>query len=476
MTSSLALPGRRPRVASFVYNDAANDARVLKSADSLAAAGADVEIIAVSRRLRGRPAGIEERGEHVRIRRVAEFSLETLLGRAAPALRRATGVGTVDPTAPRRPAAPPATLPSPTAPASPAPRRGAPSPARRARALVAEAAARAWGPVSLTSYWARAAARAVALRPDTIHANDANTLVPALAASALTGAGIVYDSHELWRRRNVRPDRVLAPLVEALIETVGIRAADAVVTVSPSIAAWLRETYRLPEDPLLVRNVPVAGPLPRREDGRLRELAGLPPEARVIAYGGSITTSRGIEETLSAMPGLPADVHLVMLGYGEPGYLGSIRALADRLGVAERVHVVGPVLPHEVSSALADGDVAVVHIRPVVLSYRYALPNKLFESVRAGLPVVAADLPDLSAAVAELGVGVSVDGEDPAALGRALLEVLEHGDELRAAARAAAPSLTWEHESERLVEAHRRALSRAGRSGTARSRRSGPPR
>lgn len=472
MTSSLALPGRRPRVASLVYNDAANDARVLKSADSLAAAGADVEIIAVSRRLRGRPAGIEERREHVRIRRVAEFSLETLLGRAAPALRRATGVGTVDPTAQRRPA----TLPSPAAPASTAPPQGAPSPARRVRSLVAEAAARAWGPVSLTSYWARAAARTVALRPDTIHANDANTLVPALAASALTGAGIVYDSHELWRRRNVRPDRVLAPCVEALIEAVGIRAADAVVTVSPSIAAWLRETYRLPEDPLLVRNVPVAGPLPRRQDGRLRELAGLPPEARVIAYGGSITTSRGIEETLSALPGLPADVHLVMLGYGEPAYLGSIRALANRLGVAERVHIVGPVLPHEVSSALADGDVAVVHIRPVVLSYRYALPNKLFESVRAGLPVVAADLPDLAAAVADLGVGVSVDGEDPEALGRALLEVLEHGDELRAAARAAAPSLTWEHESERLVEAHRRALSRAGRSGTARSRRSGPPR
>lgn len=459
MTSELSIAGRRPRIASFVYNDAANDARVLKSADSLAAAGADVEIIAVSRRLRDRPAGVEERSEHVRIRRVAEFSLETLLGPAAPALRRMTGVGSVDPTAARTPMAPAASASAVSAPgrsASPPTR----SPLSRLRGLAAEAAARAWGPVSLTSYWARATARAVALRPDTLHANDANTLVPAMAASALTGAGIVYDSHELWRRRNVRQDRLLAPAVEAAIETLGIRAADAVVTVSPSIARWLQRTYRLREEPLLVRNVPVAGPLPRRADGRLRGLAGLPASARVIAYGGSITTSRGIEETLRALPSLPEDVHLVMLGYGEAGYLASLRALATELGVAGRVHVVGPVLPHEVSAALADGDVAVVHIRPVVESYRFALPNKLFESVRAGLPVVAADLPDLSATVAELGVGVSVDGEDPQALARALAQVLEHGEELRAAAHAAAPQLTWEREAEHLVAAHRRALAR----------------
>lgn len=494
MSSHLNLPGRRPRIASLVYNDAANDARVLKSADSLADAGAEVEIIAVARRLAGRPAGTEDRSEHVRIRRVAEFSLESLLGRAAPLLRRTTGIGTIDPTAARRsPVASggePGAAPAPPAaggplaePAEPA-TTGSDAPARTApvglpahlRTGIAEAAAASWGPVSLVSYWARASARMLALRPDTVHANDANTLVPALVARVLAGSGIVYDSHELWTARNVRQDRRIAPAVEALIERIGIRASDAVITVSPSIARWLQDAYRLDRTPFLVRNVPVAGPIPRREDGRLRELAGLPPETRVIAYGGAITTARGIEETLRALPGLPADVHLVMLGFGEPSYLAALHRLACSLGVQERVHVVGPVRPHEVSAALADGDVAVVHIRPIVLSYRFALPNKLFESVRAGLPVVAADLPDLSAAVAELGAGVSVDGEDPAALGAALLQVLESPETYRAAARAAAPGLTWERESEQLISAHSLALSRARRGRTARSRRCVRPR
>src|SRR5690625_6320759 len=64
--------------------------------------------------------------------------------------------------------------------------------------------------------------------PDVVHANDANTLVPALAIRALspTPVGIIYDSHELWRHRNVRPGRLLAPLVEHLTEAIGIRPVD----------------------------------------------------------------------------------------------------------------------------------------------------------------------------------------------------------------------------------------------------------
>src|SRR5699024_1081429 len=112
--------------------------------------------------------------------------------------------------------------------------------------------------------------------------------------------------------------------------------------------------------------------------------------------------ARGIEETIAALPHLDEDVHFVLLGYGERAALDQVWAEAARHGVADRVHLVGAVAPEDVSRSLADGDVAVVHVRPICLSYRYALPNKLFESIRAGLPIAAADLPDMRQVVEEL--------------------------------------------------------------------------
>ncbi|MDO5645563.1 MAG: glycosyltransferase [Dermabacter sp.] len=475
--SEVPLKGRR--IASLVYNDAHNDARVLKSAASLATHGASVRIVATSRPAQGRGPGIEQRGPGVAIERLTAFTLDALVPFGAASVRTLLGIGASGtalrpaPASASSPAAPSATGDGPGADTGTGPdtragrrreRRGL---ATRARGAARALAVNAWGPASLTHYWALATATLVRERPSAILANDANTLVPAVIGGALTGAPVLYDSHELWRHRNVRPGRRVAPAVEALIERVGIARAAGVITVSDSIADWLQRTYRLPVRPSLVRNIPAAGPIPSPAEGQLRALAGLDDSARVVAYGGSITTSRGIEETLHALALMEPSTHLVMLGYGQEDYLAQLRALAESLGLGERVHVVGPVLPHEVTAALADGDVSVVHIRPTVLSYRFALPNKLFESIRAGLPIVAADLPDMARVVTSLGVGRTSALDDPADLARALTETMADADTYRAAARAAAAHLTWEAEADNLVDLVSAAINRRGRGGRA---------
>lgn len=310
---------------------------------------------------------------------------------------------------------------------------------------------------------------------DVVHANDGNTLAPALYLRALRGVRIVYDSHELWLRRNVRP-RLVAPLVEAVLERAGVRWADAVLTVSPSIAGWLQQRYGLTEPPLLVRNVPLwPGTLPDPARGRLRELAGLGPHDKVVSYCGGVTSGRGLEETVDALALLPEDVNLVMLGFGSRDYVQGLLARAAAAGLADRVHLVGPVPSAEVPQSLADADLAIVYVRPIVLSYTYSLPNKLFESIHAGLPIVAADLPDVAALVEEHGVGTvfavpegpfQQDGDQPGAmdesarLAAALEQVLADPEPYRRHTRALAPLLDWRHEAERLVEGHARAVAR----------------
>ena len=183
-------------------------------------------------------------------------------------------------------------------------------------------------------------------------------------------------------------------------------------------------------------------------------------------YGGRITTARGIEETIAALPHLDEDVHFVLLGYGEAAALEEVTEQAHAHGVAHRVHLIGAVAPDEVSRALADGDVAVVHVRPICLSYRYALPNKLFESIRAGLPIAAADLPDMKAVVEELGVGEVFRGSSSRDLADALRAILRRPGRYQAATRAAASHLTWEHETDQMLEMYRGVLRAQGRGGS----------
>lgn len=462
--------GRAPRVVSLVYNDASTDSRVLKTTATLRAAGADARIVASARDLAGHPAGVGHVGE-LEVHRVPDLDLTRLLPRLTRTWRRLRGRGL----SARAQTAAPAQTPQQPVPSVPVPTAAATQPPETgdtdrqasvrdlAQAFVADAWMRLYQTARLTYWWLGAVREGRDLRPDVVHANDANALVPAMLITAGTTGRVVYDSHELWRRRNIRPDRWLAPAVEALIETVGIRRAAGVITVSPSIADWLQRTYSLPVRPTLVRNIPTARPLPDPARGRLRELAGLAPGDRVVSYVGGMTTGRGLEETVDAMALLPPDAHLVLLGYGDPRYIAGLLQRARRAGVSERVHVAGSVPSPEVPQALADADVAVVYVRPICLSYRYSLPNKLFESIHAGLPIVAADLPDTSAIVREHRVGEVFEATTPAELAAAIQQVLADPAAYRAAAARAARELTWEHEAAELIALYRRVLE--GRRG-----------
>lgn len=450
------------RIALLVYNDAHADSRVIKTAESLRAAGAVVRIFAIAQARSGYLEGEGVVGDGVPVHRSAEFELVRHAPRTARLARRLLGRGS-------QPSAPPGPVP---ASAKPAERRpGTVGEAgsrivalqRQALARANDVWLRAYRTARLGLYWRQSAEAAAHWRPDVVHANDGNTLAPAMWVARRTGARIVYDAHELWRDRNVRKDRPLAPYVEALIETIGVHRSSAVITVSGSIADWMQRTYRLGERPTLVRNAPrlaeEATASPGASRGALRRLAALGPDTSVIAYGGRITTSRGIEETLAALVHLPDDVHFVLLGYGEEHYLDDLRAEAARLGVADRMHLVGAVEPAQVADALADGDLAVVYVRPVCLSYRFSLPNKLFEAVHAGLPIVAAELPDTAALVRQHGVGEIFDLGSPQDLAAAITRVLAAPETYRAAAVRAARELSWEHEEKLLIELYRRVVS-----------------
>lgn len=467
--------GRPARVVSLVYNDASADSRVQKTTATLRAAGAEASIVAISRESAGHPPGLGTVGAGLPVYRVHDLDLTRLLPGPTRLWRRWRGrnpdgttpmssvpepsTGTAPTTAAPGAVVGEGVTESPAAPAAPATTgASAVATSSAARAVAIDLWMRLYQTTRLGYWWLGAVRAARESSPDVVHANDANALVPALLSTVGTPARVIYDSHELWRRRNTRQDRLLAPAVDAAIETLGTRLAAGVITVSPSIVDWLQRTYRLTEAPTLVRNIPTARPLPSREGGRLREMAGLGVDDKVISYTGGITTGRGLEETVDALALLEDDVHLVLLGYGSPTYISGLVRRAEGVGVVERIHLVGAVPSQEVPQTLADADVAVVYVRPICLSYRFSLPNKLFESIHGGLPIVAADLPDTAEIVRRYGVGEVFDAQSPAELAEAIQLVLTDPGDYRRAAAKASEALTWEGETARMLDLYARVL------------------
>jgi glycosyltransferase involved in cell wall biosynthesis len=298
----------------------------------------------------------------------------------------------------------------------------------------------------------------VRLKPDVVHAHDAAMLLPGIIGARLTGAQLVYDSHELATSVPYR-ERAWVWFVAAIERLVVPRCA-AVITVSGGIARRLRERYRLPITPTVVRNVTEPRP---RGAGDLRRRLGIDAQTPLVLHQGAPAPARGCEVLLTAIERLPG-VHLVFLGDPELGYATVLRDLMRAHGVEDRVTLLPNVPLEELLAHTAEADVGVTLLQDTCENHRLALPNKLFEYIAAGVPVVASALPETRRVVEGYGVGWCVPPHDPFALADALRNALSrHGDTgLKEHLEAAGQELCWSCEQERLLELYARLATRSG--------------
>ena len=296
-------------------------------------------------------------------------------------------------------------------------------------------------------------ARLARLRPDVVHAHDAAMLLPGLVGKRLTGAKLVYDSHELATGvpyRDGRWERFVA-----WIERVGVPRADAVITVSDGIADRLQALYALRERPTVVRNLTELSP-PQVPTGRLRSKLGI-GDAPLVLHQGAPAEDRGCEVLIEAMDQLPG-AHLCFLGSGERAYEGKLRANAG-----ERVHFVPSVPLLELLEHTADADVGVSLLQDTCENHRLALPNKVFEYVAAGVPVVMSDLPEARGLVERHRIGTTTAPSDPEGLATRLRAALSgrHDTDRSARLDAASRALSWTDEREHLLLIYETRLLRA---------------
>jgi glycogen synthase len=268
--------------------------------------------------------------------------------------------------------------------------------------------------------------------PAVVHAHDFPALEPATELAKRWGAKLVYDAHEYWAglARHGRPEP-LHRRSDKSRERALARQADAVITVSEGAAALLARDFGLSEITIVRNTFPARVP---------STAVGLPTGA---VYAGRIGPGRDLE-TVMAAEVWEKGLRLVLMGLADPAF-----------EIPPGTELIPAGTMEDVDRVLSSIGISLVTLSPGPLNHMIALPNKLFQAVASGIPVVVSDLPEISALVLKHEIGAVYRSGDPRSLSRAVREVATNYERHRAKIAASLPALTWPTDRARLEALYR---------------------
>jgi len=319
-----------------------------------------------------------------------------------------------------------------------------------------------WFLVKAVQMIMRGTIQLLSISTDIYHAHDGYALPACYIAARLRRKPLIFDSHEIpfdapsitrWHRLSALATRILTRMLP--------RCAG-VITASPLYAQEIRNQYHYPEV-TLVRNLPTYRAVLRSD--RLQQYLGLSPNMRIILYQGNLQPNRSLDTLVHAAPFLESDIVIVLMGRAEETTRIQLESLIASKGVANRVKIIPPVPYEELLDWTASADIGLTIFSPdYTRSIRFCLPNKLFEYLMAGLPVLTSQLDAIvdviktydvgrvlpSLAPADIGTAINTMLSDPAGLARMRNNALE----------AARHEFHWKNDSLKLIKLYKAVLTK----------------
>lgn len=299
---------------------------------------------------------------------------------------------------------------------------------------------------------------------DVYHAHDITALPACYIAAVLRRKLLIYDAHELPLVDPHQTKHRLVWFVSTSLLKLMMPRCNAVITVSPPLAPELQKRYGGPRAGI-VRNMPPYQS-PRASD-RIRQTLGLGPENGIALYQGNFQLDRGLDVLMEASRHIAPQHRIVAMGKDLTH--GEIAKLVEQAGVGERFKILPPVPYEDLIEWTASADLGLIIYRPSHSpNVKYCLPNKVFEYLMAGIPVLATSLDAVADLLATYDAGTVVSSVDPVEVARTINLLLDDPQTLvrmRHNALVAAHELSWEHESQRLVDLYQEDVVAGTRKG-----------
>jgi glycosyltransferase involved in cell wall biosynthesis len=284
-------------------------------------------------------------------------------------------------------------------------------------------------------------------RTDLFLSNDLDTLLPNFLISRLKRKPLVFDSHEYFTGTPELADRAFVRKTWKAIEAFIVPRLTEMITVNDSIAGLFYDEYGIKAK--VIRNIPQGFQSIEKPD---RSELGMPENNKILVLQGSgINIQRGAEELVQAMALLPG-FHLMIIGGGD--VIDQLHKLAESLGISERVRFLPRMQYAEMMAYTINADLGITLDKDTNINYRFSLPNKLFDYIQAGIPVLASPLPEIKKIIEAYDIGSFIVNHKPENIANAIKDAfsnVERFEKWKINTKKAAQELSWEKEEKILL-------------------------
>ena len=288
-------------------------------------------------------------------------------------------------------------------------------------------------------------------KPIICHGHDPSGLFVAYLAKVLWNCKLIYDSHELWGHTSHMKNynRILYKIGGAFEKYI-IKITDIVITVNKSIADILKQTTGK-ESIKIIRNISEINAVNLKLN---KSSLNLPNSKFILIYIGSLAHGRGVDRLIECMINVHNEIGLVIVG-GEQKFHGNYNRLIERYSLKGRIELLPAVSPSEVIAICSVADVGIHPIENTCLNHFYCLPNKLFQYIQAGIPVLCSDFPEMREVVNGFKVGEVFDVEDLSNISNTINSLFQNTEKLieyKNNCIKASTTLNWNNEKLKLLD------------------------
>jgi glycosyltransferase involved in cell wall biosynthesis len=291
---------------------------------------------------------------------------------------------------------------------------------------------------------------------DLLVSNDLDTLLPNFLISKIYRLPLVYDSHEYFTGVPEIEHRPFVKWVWKSIEKAIFPRLTHVMTVSDSIASKYDEEYSI--RPITIRN---CSQVTRQIIPFTRKEMDIDPNhLLLILQGSGINKDRGGMELIDAIS-KTENVSLLIVGSGDE-YERLIQKVV-KLQLNDKIKFFPKVPWHVLMKYTRSADAGISLDKNTNLNYLFSLPNKLFDYLSAGIPVISTDLPEITKIIKEYNCGMLVSEATPEEISKAILILRDNRSllaDLKRNSLIASESVNWENESKKVEELYRSALNK----------------
>jgi glycosyltransferase involved in cell wall biosynthesis len=296
---------------------------------------------------------------------------------------------------------------------------------------------------------------------DIYHANNEDVLLPCFIAAQLRGTPLIFEAYEMPLYILENTNRRWAAIIKAVFKAI-VQKCAGVIVVSPPIVEEVRKLYHV-SNVSLIRNIPPYRAVTK--SNRLRDFLDLSSTTRIVLYQGNLQPDRCLDRLVRATKFLSPDIVIVLMGKGVGSTPSELETLAIQEGNADQLKIIPPVPQDELLEWTVSADIGIIISSPEYSrNTRVFLPNKLFEYMMAGLPVLSSPLIAIEEIINTYHVGCVLTSLEPAAIAAEIQTMLADSTSLdymhKSALCAAQQKFYWEKESHHLLQLYYNVLSK----------------